>query len=204
MIADFKNAILIDSVKNRVDLSSYRRLSVSSPLDIYFDVRTGILIFVVPSICNKVSLQETTFPARLCQVLGVQRVILITDQVQTKDIYCATDVYNVSCVNALRGHNDDRWGARFIDVSGICNKGLSMNLQRLGCRSAIATLTCSPLCVLTVFPYAHRQGFIVVASGCLLSMFELSQARIVAGAIMGPDQQQLFNIARRCINENTI
>lgn len=204
VIADFKNAILIDSVKNRVDLSSYRRLSVSSPLDIYFDVRTGILIFVVPSICNKVSLQETTFPARLCQVLGVQRVILITDQVQTKDIYCATDVYNVSCVNALRGHNDDRWGARFIDVSGICNKGLSMNLQRLGCRSAIATLTCSPLCVLTVFPYAHRQGFIVVASGCLLSMFELSQARIVAGAIMGPDQQQLFNIARRCINENTI
>lgn len=203
VIADFKNAILIDSVTNRVDLSSYRRLSVSSPLDIYFDVRTSIIIFIVPNICNKSSLSDTTFPARLCQVLGVQRVILITDQVQSKDMYCATDVYNVSSVNALRGHNDDRWGARFVDVSTICNKGMAMDLQRLGCRSAVATLTCSPLCVLTVLPYVQRQGFVVVASGCLLSMFELSQAHIAAGAIMGPDQQQLFSVAWRCLNSTT-
>lgn len=204
VIADFKNAILIDAVKNSVDVSSYRRLSVSSPLDIYFDVRTGILIFVVPNLCNKASLPETTFPARLCQALGVERVILITDQVKSKDVYCATDVYNVSGINALRGHNDSRWGARFPDVSSICNKGISMNLQRLGCRSAIATLTCSPLCVLTVLPFAQRQGFVVVAAGCLLSMFELSQAHIAAGAIMGADQQQMFNIAWRCLNDSVI
>lgn len=204
VIADFKNAILIDVVKNHVDLSSCRRLSVSSPLDIYFDVRTGMLIFVVPNICNKASLSETTFPARLCQVLGVERVILITDQVKSAGIYCATDVYNISGVNALRGHNDNRWGPRFPDVSNICNKTMSMNLQRLGCRSAIATLTCSPLCVLTVLPYAQRQGFVVVAAGCLLSMFELCQAHIAASAIMGTDQQKIFNIAWRCLTDNTV
>jgi purine-nucleoside phosphorylase len=71
-----------------------------------------------------------TFPVRLMQRLGVRTLILtaavgaIEPALRPGQIVCVTDHLNLLGANPLRGPNDDRFGTRFPDMTGVYAPGL--------------------------------------------------------------------------------
>jgi purine-nucleoside phosphorylase len=84
------------------------------------------------------SLEEVTFPMRVFKLLGIKTVILtnaaggIDVQLSQGALMVINDHLNLMGVNPLRGPNDERFGARFPDMSEV----YSRRLQEMVCEAA--------------------------------------------------------------------
>lgn len=76
------------------------------------------------------SLEQVTFPIRTLKLLGVETLILtnaaggINVQLSQGALMVISDQINLMGVNPLRGENDDRFGARFPDMSEVYSRDL--------------------------------------------------------------------------------
>jgi len=76
------------------------------------------------------SLEEVTFPIRTFKLLGIETVILtnaaggIDVQLSQGALMVISDHLNLMGVNPLRGPNDERFGARFPDMSEVYSREL--------------------------------------------------------------------------------
>src|SRR5687767_867219 len=76
------------------------------------------------------SLEEVTFPVRTFKVLGVKTLILtnaaggINVELTQGALMVISDHVNLMGDNPLRGPNDERFGPRFPDMSGVYSPGL--------------------------------------------------------------------------------
>ena len=75
-------------------------------------------------------LEAVTFPVRVLQALGIRTLILtaatggIHPDFRPGDIVCLSDHLNLIGANPLRGHNDDRLGPRFPDMTRVYSPDL--------------------------------------------------------------------------------
>ena len=76
------------------------------------------------------SLEQVTFPIRTLKLLGVETLILtnaaggINVQLTQGALMVISDQLNLMGVNPLRGENDERFGARFPDMSEVYSRDL--------------------------------------------------------------------------------
>jgi purine-nucleoside phosphorylase len=75
-------------------------------------------------------MSEVTFPMRVFRLLGIETVILtnaagsVRTSMRPGNLMLIRDHINLMGVNPLRGANDDRFGARFPDMTQIYDKNL--------------------------------------------------------------------------------
>ena len=133
---------------------------------------------------------EVVFPVRVLWHLGVRTLILtnaaggIGDGFQPGDLALITDHLNLTGNNPLVGHNDDRFGPRFPDVSRAWTPGLHDIARRVANRVGV---------VLREGTYAGMMGptyetpaevrFIRTAGGHMVGMSTVHEA--IAAAHLG-------------------
>ncbi|MDR1729328.1 MAG: purine-nucleoside phosphorylase [Prevotellaceae bacterium] len=83
------------------------------------------------------SMQEVTFPVRLMKQLGIKTLIVsnaaggLNPDFVPGDIMLITDHINLFPENPLRGKNDDRFGARFPDMSKAYDRELIRKAENI-------------------------------------------------------------------------
>ena len=71
------------------------------------------------------SMEEVTFPVRVFNILGIRSLILtnaaggVAPYLSTGSLMAITDHINLMAENPLRGPNDERFGSRFPDMTGV-------------------------------------------------------------------------------------
>ena len=86
------------------------------------------------------SLEEVTFPIRVFGLLGIKNIILtnaagsLNSDFHPGSLMLIKDHINLMGANPLRGKNDERFGARFPDMSEI----YATNLQKIAAAEALA------------------------------------------------------------------
>ncbi len=76
------------------------------------------------------TLEEVTFPIRVFKLLGIQNLLLtnaaggIDVRLTQGSLMVISDHLNLMGVNPLRGHNDERFGPRFPDMSEVYSRAL--------------------------------------------------------------------------------
>ncbi len=77
------------------------------------------------------SMRQITFPVRVMQALGIQRLIIsnaagsVNQAFEAGDIVFIRDHINFMADNPLRGHNDERLGPRFPDMLNTYDRALN-------------------------------------------------------------------------------
>ncbi|UDG80849.1 Purine nucleoside phosphorylase 1 [Candidatus Hartigia pinicola] len=83
------------------------------------------------------SLDQVTFPIRLMNTLGVEKLIItnacgaVNTSFNQGDLMIITDHINLTGNNPLIGPNNPEWGVRFLDVSEVYNKKLCQVIQNV-------------------------------------------------------------------------
>lgn len=84
------------------------------------------------------SMEEVTFPIRVLQALGIQRLILtnasggVNPNFRAGDLVCIQDHINLFPEHPLRGPNDSRLGLRFPDLSSCYAQDMNHRAMMVG------------------------------------------------------------------------
>lgn len=93
------------------------------------------------------SMQEITFPVRVLQAIGVQKLFItnasgsLNSSFKQGDIVLVEDHINLFPENPLRGDNDERLGLRFPDMKYAYNRALIEKTRRLALQLQIEVKT---------------------------------------------------------------
>ncbi len=89
------------------------------------------------------SMQQVTFPIRVLTALGIEQIIItnasggINPHLQNGDLVIVRDHINLLPENPLRGHNDERLGPRFPDLSNTYDLGLRQKALEIAHKNGI-------------------------------------------------------------------
>ena len=83
------------------------------------------------------NMQEVTFPVRVMKFLGLQNLIVsnasggVNPNFVVGDVMIITDHINMMPEHPLRGHNDERFGPRFVNMSEPYSKAMNLKAFEL-------------------------------------------------------------------------
>lgn len=91
------------------------------------------------------SMQQLTFPVRVLQGLGIERLIIsnasgsVNEDMNAGDVVFLRDHINLQPANPLRGKNDDRLGPRFPDMLKTYDCDLNERAMEIGDKHGLKT-----------------------------------------------------------------
>lgn len=89
------------------------------------------------------SMQELTFPVRVLKALGIQRLVIsnvsggTNENFRAGDIVFLKDHIYLQPEHPLRGHNDERLGPRFPDMSNVYDRQLNQKALQIAAQNNI-------------------------------------------------------------------
>jgi purine-nucleoside phosphorylase len=92
------------------------------------------------------SMQQVTFPIRVLTALGIEQIIItnasggVNPHLQNGDLVIVRDHINLLPENPLRGHNDERLGPRFPDLSNTYDLGLRQKALEIAHKNGIRAI----------------------------------------------------------------
>lgn len=92
------------------------------------------------------SMQQVTFPIRVLKALGIEQIMItnasggINPHLQNGDLVIVRDHINLLPENPLRGHNDERLGPRFPDLSNTYDLGLRQKALAIAHKNGIRAI----------------------------------------------------------------
>jgi len=153
--SEFDRAILLDGTFEpcaRLQRITDEEAGMHLPFPCYAHGST--LVIECPSLASGCSLACLGVPARVCQLLGIESVIPVTNEyvLYTEDGSCdqerhfMADYSNLAGCNTLRGENREEWGPRFPDISHSLDEAVLKSCSaKAELTPVVAVLSLSPL-----------------------------------------------------------
>ncbi|CAL6032376.1 Nucleoside_ribosyltransferase / Purine nucleoside phosphorylase [Hexamita inflata] len=120
---DVQKCVIIDSVN-----AKFCGTKLDTPFEAYYCAEHKCLKMKFDQLQENKGLCESALPARILKFINPAETMIITDNSPVKQTTIVKDVLNISGLNTLRGENDEKFGARFPDLSQICDQTISKRL----------------------------------------------------------------------------